>query len=136
VNAATKNAPQERRPLTILVADDEEDAVTTLAAILEDQGHIVHTVTHGAKVIEAIERFKPEVCFIDIQMPGRSGYDLAREISTTNPSERPMLIAISGKWTTSTEPMLARAVGFDHSFLKPAQPEMIIAVLDAIRARP
>ena len=70
---AAKQAPEKGRRLSILIADDEQDTVTTLAAILEDEGHVVHTVTNGALVMHAIERFKPEVCIIDIEMPGRSG---------------------------------------------------------------
>ena len=133
MNAATKHAPEKGRRLSILIADDEQDTVTTLAAILEDEGHVVHTVTNGALVMHAIERFKPEVCIIDIEMPGRSGYSLAREITGSGEPERPLLIGISGKWKTQTDKFLARSVGFDHFFIKPAEPEEIIAVLVPLR---
>ena len=130
---AAKQAPEKGRRLSILIADDEQDTVTTLAAILEDEGHVVHTVTNGALVMHAIERFKPEVCIIDIEMPGRSGYSLAREITGSGEPERPLLIGISGKWKTQTDKFLARSVGFDHFFIKPAEPEEIIAVLAPLR---
>ena len=133
MNAATKQTPEKGRRLSILIADDEQDTVTTLAAILEDEGHVVHTVTNGALVMHAIERFKPEVCIIDIEMPGRSGYSLAREITGSGEPERPLLIGISGKWKTQTDKFLARSVGFDHFFIKPAEPEEIIAVLVPLR---
>ena len=133
MNAATKSVPEKGRRLSILIADDEQDTVTTLAAILEDEGHVVHTVTNGALVMHAIERFKPEVCILDIEMPGQSGYSLAREITAAKRADRPLLIGISGKWKTQTDKFLARSVGFDHFFVKPAEPDEIIAVLAPLR---
>ena len=131
MNAAKKPSPVRGRRLSVLIADDEQDTVTTLAAILEDEGHVVHMVTNGALVMEAIQRFKPEVCILDIEMPGQSGYSLAREISKNQ--ERPLLIAISGKWKTQTDRFLARSVGFEFFFVKPADPADIIAALEPLR---
>jgi len=133
MNAAARKALAKGRPLSILVADDEEDAVRMLALILEDEGHVVHTVTNGALVMEAVKQFSPEVCILDIQMPGESGYSLARNISEQHKSNRPVLIAISGKWTTQTDRLLARTVGFDHFLLKPADPTTLVGILDQIR---
>jgi DNA-binding response OmpR family regulator len=133
VNAATRQAPSKGRPLSILIADDEQDTVMTLAAILEDEGHVVHTVTNGALVMAAVQRFKPEVCILDIEMPGESGYSLAQNIGETHKADRPVLIAITGKWKTQTDRLLAKAVGFDHFFLKPADPDALVAVLDQVR---
>ncbi|MBV9189234.1 MAG: response regulator, partial [Betaproteobacteria bacterium] len=129
MNAAKKPAPEKGRPLSILLADDEEDAVVTLAAILEDEGHLVHTVTNGALVMDAIARFKPEVCIIDIEMPGQSGYALAREISQAKQPDRPLLIAISGKWTRKEDQELGEGLGFEHYLLKPCNPAEVIAIL-------
>jgi len=133
VNSATRQAPSKGRPLSILIADDEKDTVMTLAAILEDEGHTVHMVTNGALVMAAVQRFKPEVCILDIEMPGESGYSLALKIGEIHRAERPVLIAITGKWKTQTDRLLAKAVGFDHFFLKPADPDSLVAVLDLLR---
>ena len=133
MNAAKKPAAEKGRRLSILIADDQQDSVTTLAAILEDEGHVVHTVTNGALVMEAIARFKPEVCILDIEMPGQSGYSLAREISEAKMPERPLLIAISGKWKTQTDKYLAKSVGFEYFFVKPADPADVIAAMEPLR---
>ena len=133
VNASARQASAKGRPLSILIADDEQDTVMTLAAILEDEGHVVHTVTNGALVMTAVKRFKPEVCILDIEMPGESGYSLAQKISEEHKQDRPLLIAITGKWKTQTDRFLAKACGFEHFFLKPADPEEVIAVLDLLR---
>ena len=131
MNAASRQA-KPAAPLSILVADDEMDTVQTLAAILADEGHAVHTVTHGSLVMDAVRRFKPTVCILDIEMPGKDGYAVAREIvkeSEDKKQPRPLLIAISGRWKSQTDRMLARMVGFDHFLEKPADPQSIIDVL-------
>ena len=109
MQAATKIRPEKGRSLSVLIADDERDTVLMLAAILEDERHVVHQVTHGGLVREAVRRFKPEVCILDIEMPGESGYSLAEYLSKPDdPNQRPVLIAITGKWKSQTDKMLAR----------------------------
>lgn len=133
---ATRQKTQKGRALSILIADDEPDTVATLAAILEDEGHVIHSVTNGGLVREAVERFKPEVCILDIEMPGETGYSLAGHLSKMEPRERPVLIAISGKWKNQTDKLLARMVGFDYFLTKPAEPAELIAALDQLRLPP
>jgi len=103
-----------------------------LSAILQHEGYVVNTVTHGAGVLEAVRRFKPQVCILDIQMPGKTGYEIAREIFSEFRDKAPLLIAISGKWTSDDE-SVARAVGFRHLLEKPAHPKDLFAILDGYR---
>jgi CheY-like chemotaxis protein len=117
--------------LSILVADDEPDTVATLAALLTDEGHTVHTVYRGDHVAEAVRRFKPDVCILDIVMPGESGYVLAQQLSQLGP-DRPVLIAMSGIYVKKSEELLARAVGFDRFFAKPTDPLELLRLLEQI----
>ena len=131
MNAASKQA-QPTPALSILLADDEVDTVQTLAAILADEGHNVYAVRDGALVLDAVRRLKPNVCILDIEMPRTDGYAIAREIVKEfedKKQPRPLLIAISGRWKSQTDKMLARMVGFDHFLVKPADPQAIIQVL-------
>ena len=136
VNAASNTEARPQKAVSVLVADDNEDTVKTLAAILTDEGHFVHTITNGALVMEGVKRFKPQVCILDIDMPGKSGYTLASEIVKTHGEHRPVLVAISGKFYTQTDQLLARALGFDYFFQKPTNPDEIIAVLADPQKRP
>ena len=78
---AQRQANAARR-LSILIADDEPDTVATLSAMLSDEGHLVHPVFRGDHVAEALKRYNPEVCILDIELPGRNGYELAKEIAS------------------------------------------------------
>src|SRR5690348_3539848 len=125
-----EESPKARASLSILIADDERDTVTTLSALLTHEGHVVHSVYRGDHVVEAVRRYKPDVCILDIDMPGRSGYELAEELSARRSRGRPVLVAVSGKYVRKSEQLLARAVGFDRFFVKPAEPDELIDFLE------
>lgn len=120
----------------IVIADDDPDTVNTLAALLEDEGHIVHAVTSGILVEQAVRYFQPQVCILDIEMPGKNGYAVVQDILSRQDLPQPMMIAISGVWKSQTDKMLAEVVGFDHFFSKPADPATLLDVIAAYRAPP
>jgi CheY-like chemotaxis protein len=125
--------PSTWRPLNILLADDERDAILTLSTLLIQDGHSVSAVYSGNDVLQSVRRYKPDVCILDIEMPGKSGYAAAREMSAAlAPELRPVLIAISGKWTETTDRLLGLSLGFDHYFLKPVDPQRLLGFLDDI----
>jgi DNA-binding response OmpR family regulator len=93
----------------------------------------VRTLQDGASVRELVRGFDPDVCILDIEMPGKDGFMLARELRDLRVEERPMLIAISGVWIRPSDRFLAIMVGFDHFFQKPADPAALVSVLEEFR---
>jgi two-component system LytT family response regulator len=70
------------RKLRVVVADDEplgRERVTALLA-KHDDIDVVATVDDGDKAVEAIRRLRPDVVFLDFQMPGKTGFDVVRAI--------------------------------------------------------
>lgn len=132
-------APRKRtapkKPLTIFVADDNPDAVLMLAALLRDEGHVVETCSDARVALGVILRMAPEVCILDIKMPVKSGYDLAREIRAAKLARQPLLIAVSGHYKKPSEQLVARAAGFNHFIAKgTAEPGELLAILEAFGA--
>src|SRR2546430_7861009 len=103
------------RPVNVLVADDERDVVLTLEAILRDEGYETQGVYSGDEVLKKGQALRPDAVILDIQMPGISGFAVARELREMYPLDRPaLLIAITGKWIKSSDRLLGALVGFDH----------------------
>jgi CheY-like chemotaxis protein len=123
-----------RPTLRILIADDDRDTSLTLATILRTEGHEAHIVLRGDEVL-ALDRFiRPDVLILDINLPGASGYAVARDIrERRGPGIGPLLIAVSGKWTKPSEKLLGTAVGFDHYLVKPCDPQEIVRLLEPLR---
>jgi two-component system OmpR family response regulator len=130
----SKGVAPPRRPLRILIADDDRDTCLSLGAILRDEGHEVRTVLRGDEVLPLERTIRPDALIIDINMPGMSGYAVARDIRERRASAMPLLIAVSGVWTRTSEQLLGRSVGFEHYLLKPCQPAQLVAILDAFAA--
>jgi PAS domain S-box-containing protein len=113
----------------VLVADDNRDAADTLCRILALYGYEVRSAYDGAAALEVCESFRPHVAVLDIGMPVRSGYEVARELRARRGADL-RLIALTG-WGAEGDVQRARDAGFDHHLTKPADPgvlnEMIIS---------
>jgi two-component system, LytTR family, response regulator len=72
----------ERKPIRVLIVDDEPLARQRLEDLLsaEDGVEIVATVDNGAAAIDAVRSLLPDLVFLDVQMPGKTGLDVVREI--------------------------------------------------------
>jgi two-component system, OmpR family, response regulator len=117
-----------RRRLRIIVADDDKDAVRTLAAVLQHEGHEVREVYRGDAVLGMMMAFKPDALLLDIGMPGMSGYEVARKLRERYGDDCPLLIAITG-WKKTSERLLGQIVGFHHYVTKPYSADQLLALL-------
>jgi DNA-binding response OmpR family regulator len=124
---------QKGQPLRIIVADDDRDTVDSLAQILRHAGHTVHPFYTGREVLPAVRILRPDVIILDIAVPGMSGYAVAQEVRHSFLDvRRPVMIAISGMWTDTSDRLIARQVGFDHYLAKPCDPEELLRLLAAV----
>jgi CheY-like chemotaxis protein len=130
---AVNDTQPARRRLRILIADDERDQVTTLAAILNDEGHEVREVYRGTEVLRMVVEFAPDVALIDIGMPGMSGYDVARELRAHYGKGGPLLIAVTG-WKKPSDRILAQIAGFDHHLGKPFESRLLLELIEPLAA--
>jgi CheY-like chemotaxis protein/two-component sensor histidine kinase len=109
-----------RRPLRILLADDNADAVELLRDLLELEGHRVEVAANGLAAIETAESFLPDVAFLDIGMPGLNGYEVARRLRATPALAQARLVAVTG-WGTQEDRARSEAAGFDAHLTKPVE---------------
>jgi signal transduction histidine kinase len=115
-------------PRRVLLADDNTDALDSLAMLFELAGHEVRKAADGAEALKAAAAWRPELALLDIGMPGLSGYDVARRIRAESWGTGIMLIAVSG-WGQAEDRQRAEASGFDLHFAKPIGFDVIADVL-------
>lgn len=114
----------DERPTSVrrvLVVDDNEDAAEMLAMLLSVYGHEVRTASGGAAALEIVETFRPHVAFLDIGMPGMSGYELGRRLRADSRFSGMRLVAVTG-WGQDEDRRQSMESGFDHHLTKPVDP--------------
>ena len=101
----------------VLIADDNLDINESLAMILREWGHEVRTVSDGVQAWAAACEFLPHVAILDIGLPGKDGYELARLMRQDARLAQTLLVAHSGY--SECQAGSSSAAGFDHHLLKP-----------------
>jgi len=118
--------------LRVLVVDDNADAADSLVALLELLGHTAHVAHDGPQGLRAAAEFGPDLAFLDIGLPGMSGYDLARAIRAEHALRQPVLIALTG-WGAPGDQQRSHDAGFDQHLTKPVSLEALEQALGARR---
>jgi signal transduction histidine kinase/CheY-like chemotaxis protein len=114
----------------VLIVDDNEDAAEMLAMVLDRLGHQTKTAFDGPSALALMKSWTPDVMFVDIGLPGMTGYEVAREVArgAEGADVRPKLVALTG-YGQDTDKRKALEAGFDEHLVKPAT---IAAVSEAV----
>lgn len=115
---------------TILV-DDEKLAVQGMQLRLEAHGdiEIVDTAQNGREAIRKIKTHKPDLVFLDIQMPGFDGFSVLQGLMDVEP---PLVVFVTAYSEHAIRAFEAQAVDY---LVKPVEPERLADALDRVRQR-
>ncbi|HEX5070453.1 MAG TPA: ATP-binding protein [Vicinamibacterales bacterium] len=125
------DAPQIGEPLPprrILLVDDNQDALETLASLLAALGSTVTTATSGREALALLDQVQPDTVLLDIGMPEMDGHEVARRIRGNARHAGALLIALTG-WGQDHDFALSSAAGFDHHLVKPLDLEQLRTIL-------
>jgi CheY-like chemotaxis protein len=119
-----------RLPLNILIAEDNVVNQKVAMGILLQFGYQTDLVLSGKQAVEAVERQKYDLLFMDLQMPEMDGLEATRLIcSRINPSERPYIVAMTAN-ATQEDRDLCLSAGMDDFLSKPIHPDEIKAAVE------
>jgi two-component system LytT family response regulator len=115
---------------TILV-DDEPLAIQGLRLRLEkhDDVEIVETCSNGREAIRAIKTDKPDLVFLDIQMPGFDGFSVIQGLMEVEP---PLFVFVTAYSDHAIRAFEAQAVDY---LMKPVEEDRLADTLDRVRLR-
>ncbi|GAB3101368.1 response regulator [Lysobacter terrae] len=111
-------------PLRVLVVDDNQDAADTLAKMVRMLGHQADAIYDPLMVEAAVQRLQPDLVFLDLGMPGRSGFDVARSLRTQASGRAMKLVAVTG-WGQAEDRRRSLDAGFDQHLVKPPDLEAV-----------
>ena len=113
-------------PLRILIVDDEEELVSTLAERLALRGFEVESATGGAHALRHIREGSYSVLILDVKMPGTGGLELMAQIKRNNP-ELPVIL-FTGHGSAADAERGMQEGAFDY-VIKPVDIDVLIAKL-------
>ncbi len=67
-------------PIRVLVVDDEPQILRALRATLRGHGYEVQTAQNGEEALDRLATHPPDAVILDLMMPGKSGFDVVREV--------------------------------------------------------
>jgi signal transduction histidine kinase len=117
----------------ILLADDNADALESLATVLRLRGHEVYSAPNGAIALETAVRHIPDVALLDIGMPLLDGYEVARRIRAQEWGKAITLVALTG-WGQESDRRRSQEAGFDTHLVKPLDLEKLTRLLAQLPA--
>ena len=110
--------------LRVLCVDDNRDNARSVADLLARSGCETRACFDGASALREAAAFDPDVCVLDLTMPGIGGVELAGLLRAR--AGHPLrLIALTGRWDIAASHQTHNA-GFERHLIKPADPKGLI----------
>ncbi len=118
----------EKKPLRILVVEDNLDSAESLRMFLELVGHGVTLAHTGPDGVEAAKALRPDVVLCDIGLPGMDGFAVAGTLRRHPETAATRLIAVTG-YGQEEDRRRALSAGFDIHLVKPVDPQKLLGYL-------
>jgi DNA-binding response OmpR family regulator len=120
---------RSKKTTKIMIVDDELFISRSLAFMLEKEGYECVTANDGEEALKLVAQEKPDIMFLDINMPNKNGYEVCTEIKN-NPETRDIVVIIlTAKGQVEFEDKGFDA-GADDFLLKPYDPNLITAMIE------
>ena len=113
---------------SVLLVEDEPNIIEAISYLLTRDGWTVRIHSNGVDAVEATRRHAPDVLVLDVMLPGRSGFDILRDLRA-DPALKslPVLMLTARGQTKDRE--LAESLAVDRFMTKPfSNTEMMAAV--------
>jgi len=110
----------------ILVADGDADCRTLVATLLARVGYATLQATTGHEALTLSDSERPRLVFLDVELPGISGYETCRELRDRYGDELP-LVFLSATRTDPLDRIAGLLIGADDYIVKPFDPDELLA---------
>lgn len=115
---------------SVLLIEDEKNIIAAISFLLARDGWTVRTHSDGHRVLDDARAEPPDVVILDVMLPGKSGFDILRELRSDSLTRDIPVLMLTAK-SQKTDQDLARLAGADRFMTKPfSNAEM----LDAVRS--
>ena len=107
---------------TILVADDSETILAMVSTRLSRAGYHVITATRGDDALRLVQKHRPRLAVLDVEMPGLDGFELTRLIRADDELAETLIVLLT-RLSEASEVATGLAAGADAYLTKPFSPQ-------------
>ncbi len=102
----------------VLLIEDEPNIIEAISFILSRDGWTVHTHSDGVTAAERVRSMPPDLVILDVMLPGRSGYDILRDLRADAATEALPIMMLTARGQ-SRDRELAERLGVTRFMTKP-----------------
>jgi CheY-like chemotaxis protein len=120
--------------LRVLIVEDNRDTLVSTAAVLRYEQYDVVTAPDGHTALEMAKLHRPDVVLLDIGLPGMDGYEVAKALRQQKTGGTLYIAAVTGYGKQEDKERAVKA-GIDAHLTKPADPSVIVRLLQGLRSK-
>lgn len=120
-------------PIKVLCVDDDPDMAESTARLLGLLGCDARACCCGTEALRVAASFQPEVCLLDLSMPGMGGEELAIRLQEQAGGRSVRCIALTGRWDIDARHDSHNA-GFVEHLVKPVTPERLLEAVTGMHS--
>jgi len=113
---------------SVLVIDDNEDALEILRSLLEDKGYRPLLATDGPQGLAIARSEVPDCIVLDIMMPNMSGFRVCEDLRSDPTTERIPIVILTAR-KVERDKSYARTVGVSEFLTKPVRPSQLLGAI-------
>jgi PAS domain S-box-containing protein len=122
--------PEQEEPYRVVVVDDDQEVATFNAAALNEAGIVTVVVTDPMKVMPPIRELRPDLILMDLQMPGCTGFELAKSIRFDKTYVQTPIVFLTGSDIADTWLKFVKSGG-DELLRKTISTQELVAIIYA-----
>lgn len=129
--------PRSLEGVSIVAVDDDPDARALMEMVLTLCKATVTVVDHADAAFEALRRLRPDILLSDIEMPGRDGFSLIRQVRALPPEEGGQTPAAAlTAYARKEDQIKALEAGFQYHLPKPVEAAQLVEMVGRLLGRP
>ena len=118
--------------MKVLLAEDDRMTREGLLSVLLDEGFDAVAAADGDEAVKLFEQHQPEFVCLDVMMPGRSGYDVCKQIRVLDSAVPIIFITAKGE---EIDKVVGLEIGGDDYIVKPFGVKEVVARIRAVARR-
>jgi chemosensory pili system protein ChpA (sensor histidine kinase/response regulator) len=128
------SSTENTKPRRALVVDDSLSARRSMAQVLSDSGYEVETARDGMEAVELLERTRPDIVFVDLEMPRMNGIELTSHIRARSDATDVPIVMVTSR-STEKHRAQARTAGVNIYLTKPFDADMLLEQAERLMGR-